>query len=98
VVATTGKEALQHWRARRFDAATIDLMLPDMSGVDLLQALGREGGTLKTPVIIVSVIPDPKIVAGYGVHEVLAKPIDHDDLIAALVRAGVHVSGARDGR
>ena len=95
--ATTGREALARWRERKFDAATIDLLLPDMSGIELLQALGREGGTTGTPVIIVTVIPDARVVAGYGVHEVLAKPFDHEHLIAALARAGVAI-GASHGR
>ena len=88
-LATTGQEALRRWRARKFDAATIDLLLPDMSGIELLQALDREGGTGGTPVIIVTVIPDARVVAGFAVHEVLAKPVDRDHLIASLVRAGV---------
>jgi CheY-like chemotaxis protein len=97
-VATTGQEALARWRSRKFDAATIDLLLPDMSGVELLQALGREGGTVGTPVIIVTVIPDAKVVAGFNVHDVLSKPVDHEHLIASLARAGVSGSvGAPHG-
>ncbi len=96
--ASTGQEALELWRTRKFDAATIDLLLPDMSGVELLQALGREGGTGGAPVIIVTVIPDARVVAGYAVHDVLSKPFDDKRLIASLVRAGVSgTPGARDG-
>jgi CheY-like chemotaxis protein len=96
--ASTGQEALARWRSRKFAAATIDLLLPDMTGVELLQALGREGaGTVGTPLIIVTVIPDARVVAGFGVHEVLVKPLDQEHLIASLVRAGVASTGVPDG-
>ncbi|MBA3395512.1 MAG: response regulator [Deltaproteobacteria bacterium] len=41
-LAGTGAEALRRWRSRTFDAITIDLLLPDMSGLDLLAALHGE--------------------------------------------------------
>jgi signal transduction histidine kinase/ActR/RegA family two-component response regulator len=91
--ATTGAEAIAHWRARRFDALTIDLLLPDMSGLDLLSALHREPRGINTvPIIVVTVVPDTNVMAGFNVHEVLHKPLDRDSLLASLVRAGVRGS------
>jgi signal transduction histidine kinase len=91
--ATTGAEALARWRARRFDALTIDLLLPDMSGLDLLSALHREPrGIATVPIIVVTVVPDTNVMAGFTVHEVLHKPLDRDSLLASLVRAGVRGS------
>ena len=88
-LATTGAEALRHWHARSFDAVTIDLLLPDMNGLDLLAALA-EGKRKATPIIVVTVVPDTKVVAGFAVHEVLGKPVDRASLLGALERAGVH--------
>ncbi len=88
-VATTGAEALTRFRKHRPDAVTIDLLLPDMSGLDLLAALHGERGTLDVPIIVVTVVPDAKVIAGFSVHEVLYKPIDRQHLLASLVRAGV---------
>jgi two-component system OmpR family response regulator len=42
-----------------------------------------------TPVIVVTVIPDAKLVAGFAVHEVLRKPLEPQSLLAALQRAGI---------
>jgi PAS domain S-box-containing protein len=92
-LAATGADAIDRWRAGRFDAATIDLLLPDMSGLDLLAALHGENPTLAVPIIVVTVVPDAKVVAGFTVHDVLHKPLDRESLLASLVRAGV-ASGA----
>jgi len=88
-LASTGAEALARWRARSFDAATIDLLLPDMSGLELLAALNGEPRNLGTPIIVITVVPDAKVVAGFTVHDILHKPLDRESLIASLARAGV---------
>ncbi len=95
-LATTGAEALTRWRAREFDAMTIDLLLPDMSGLDLLAALHGERRTLSVPIIVVTVVPDAKVVAGFTIHDILMKPLDRDSLLASLVRAGVQGTARED--
>jgi PAS domain S-box-containing protein len=87
-VAATGAEALVQWRSRRFDAITVDLLLPDMSGLDLLAAF-HTGAPVTLPIIVVTVVPDASVVAGFTVHDVLPKPLDRDGLLASLARAGV---------
>lgn len=88
-LASTGAEALSRWRSRKFDAITIDLLLPDMSGLDLLAALHAEGKQLAVPIIVVTVVPDTNVVAGFSVHDVLHKPLDRQSLVASLMRAGI---------
>ncbi len=87
--AATGAEAIARCRERAFDAVTLDLMLPDMSGLDLVGALRAEPRMRTVPVIVVSVIPDAKLVAGFAVNDVLRKPLDTTALLAALDRAGM---------
>jgi PAS domain S-box-containing protein len=88
-IARTGVDALAACRDRLFDAITLDLLLPDMSGLDLLLALRGETRTRKTPVVVASVAAEIGMVAGFAVHDVLRKPVDRDALVAALERAGV---------
>ena len=88
-LASTGAEAITRWRARNYDAATIDLLLPDMSGLELLAALRSERTNHRTPIIVVTVVPDAKVVAGFTVHDILHKPLDRESLIASLARAGI---------
>jgi PAS domain S-box-containing protein len=88
-VARTGADAIARCKERVFDAVTLDLLLPDMSGLDVLESL-RNGGWLRdTPVIVVTIVPDMKSTASFSVSDVLQKPLDRDALLGALERAGV---------
>ncbi|MFL5309324.1 MAG: response regulator [Myxococcales bacterium] len=87
--ASTGAQALALLRERTFDAMTLDLLLPDMSGVDLLAHLRAEEHNADLPVIVLTVVAEQGAVAGFRVSDVLAKPIDTGALLDALRRAGV---------
>ncbi|HEY5921809.1 MAG TPA: response regulator [Kofleriaceae bacterium] len=87
--ASTGAEAIARCRERPFDAVTVDLMLSDMSGLDLVGTLRGEPRMRTVPVVVVTVIPDAKLVAGFAVNDVLRKPLEPQALLAALDRAGV---------
>jgi signal transduction histidine kinase/DNA-binding LytR/AlgR family response regulator len=87
--AANAAQALAACRDKTFDAVTLDLVLPDMSGLDLLVALRAEPKMRTTPVVVVTVIPDAKLVAGFAVSDVLRKPIEPNALLSALDRSGV---------
>jgi PAS domain S-box-containing protein len=87
--AATGAEAIARCRERAFDAVTLDLVLPDMSGLDLVGALRGVPRMRTAPVIVVTVIPDAKLAAGFAVNDVLRKPLETSALLSALDRAGV---------
>ena len=92
-IARTGKDALARCQERPFDAVTLDLLLPDMSGLDVLDTL-RVGGWLRdTPVIVVTIVPDVK--TAMSVSEILRKPLDGGALLSALERAGVRPGSAQ---
>ena len=88
-VAGTGQEALERIRGKRFDAVTLDLLLPDMSGLDVLREIRRTHSKAHLAVIIVSVAASPANAAGLAVDDYLAKPIDPTALLESLARAGV---------
>ena len=87
--ATTGAQALVKLREADFDAITLDLLLPDMSGVDLLARMRSESRTADVPVVVLTVVAEKGAVAGFRVADVLAKPLDVEALLAALRQAGV---------
>ena len=87
--AATGAQALAKLRERAFDAMTLDLLLPDMSGVDLLARIRDGGPNAQLPVIVLTVVAEEGAVAGFRVSDVLAKPIETAALLDALRRAGV---------
>jgi PAS domain S-box-containing protein len=84
-----GADALARCRERSYDAVSLDLVLPDMNGLDLLAALRAEPHMRETPVVIVTVIADAKLIAGFAVHDVLRKPLEPAVLLRSLERAGV---------
>ena len=87
--APTAAEALARCRDRRYDAITLDLQLPDTTGLELLAELRGAPGTRTTPVIVVAVDADAQLAAGFAVHDVLRRPLDRGALLASLERAGV---------
>lgn len=75
-----------------YDALMLDLLLPDMHGLQLLQELRREG--LDTPIIVLTAEGDSATlvrVLDTGADDFLVKPVGQDELRArmrALVRRG----------
>ena len=53
-VAYSGKEALKILSKKHIDAVLLDLMMPGMSGFDVLESIRGNKNTEKLPVIIVS--------------------------------------------
>ncbi len=93
VVAATGRDALDWCRREVFAAITLDLLLPDMTGWDVLRVLRTDTLNQTTPVIVATVVANQGIGAGFPIQEVLTKPLIADDLLAALTRAGVAGAG-----
>jgi signal transduction histidine kinase/DNA-binding response OmpR family regulator len=94
-VAPTGREALARCAERRFDGITLDLLLPDMSGWEVLRAIRAEGLNGNTPVIVVTVVAQQGGGAGFAIHDHLAKPVRAEDLLASLRRASVRPAADR---
>jgi CheY-like chemotaxis protein len=90
----TGSDAIARCQARSYDAVTLDLLLPDMTGLDVLQRL-RESPNGDVPVIVITVVAEPGAVAGFAVHDLLAKPFAEPALLASLHRAGVKPNSER---
>ena len=88
-IATTGAQALAKLRETRFDAMTLDLLLPDMSGLDLLAQTRADVRNANLPVVVLTVVAEKGAVSGLRVSDVLGKPLDTAALLAALRRAGV---------
>jgi signal transduction histidine kinase/DNA-binding response OmpR family regulator len=92
--ATTGGEALALCHAQTFDAITLDLMLPDIDGLEVLRALRTAGLNRDAPVIVVSVVAEKAVGVGFSIHDFLVKPVRAEELLASLERAGVRRDSA----
>jgi CheY-like chemotaxis protein len=87
-VATNAEQALQMASARRYDAITLDLLLPDRSGLEVLNALRNGGPNRDVPVVVITVVTETSALAGFAVNDVLTKPIRPHEVKSALQRLG----------
>jgi len=85
----TGAEGIARCRERAFDAVILDLLLPDISGWEVLRAMHAEGPNRSTPVVVVTVMAEKDIGAGFSIWDILTKPVHPEDLLATLHRAKV---------
>jgi CheY-like chemotaxis protein len=85
VIAETGREALELARSERPAAITLDLMLPDLHGRDVLAALRADPGTAQIPVIVVSAYTRSlRDVDESQVVRVVSKPFSPLELLEAI--------------
>jgi CheY-like chemotaxis protein len=85
---TTGAEALRLAGEMTPSAITLDVMIPDQDGWEILQALKHNPATRAIPVIICSVLEDPELAHSLGAAAYLRKPVAQADLLATLDRIG----------
>jgi two-component system phosphate regulon response regulator PhoB len=95
VPAPTGARGREELKRARPDLVILDLMLPDMSGLELLQVIGRERELRNMPVIILSArgsTEDRVLGLELGAVDYVPKPFSPRELVlrvrAVLARAG----------
>ena len=86
--ATNGKDALDLMRGQHPDVVVLDLMMPILSGWDVLRERAHDASIRKIPVILVSANRDPEIATAVdaGICAFLPKPFDITAL-SALVKS-----------
>lgn len=85
---TNGQEALKMLREQSYDVVVVDLKLPGMSGIDLLQTIVAAYPHL--PVLMVTghgVGGNDGFQQPDGVYAFLVKPINIDELVAKMTEA-----------
>lgn len=96
--AASASEGLRTWKAADYDAAVLDLMLPDGTGLSALKEM-RDRGNM-TPVLILTALgalEDRVRGLDSGADDYLVKPFAMQELIARL-RALLRRPGAALGR
>ena len=85
--AEGGERALEVVRAGGVDLVLLDLMMPEMSGLDVLKALRRTRTAAELPVIMVTASSDSEDVVealGQGANDYVTKPIDFPVAVARI--------------
>jgi heavy metal response regulator len=97
-VASDGAQGLQQALARVYDLIILDIMLPHMDGIEVLQALRQAQVT--TPVLLLTVratIEDKVLGLDAGADDYLTKPFAFEEFVArvrALLRRRTEVTPA----
>ena len=81
-----GVQALDVARVERPDLVLLDVVLPDISGYDVLRILQHSEATRGIPVVMLTVQPERELAWRLGATDVVAKPIDIDELRRAVAR------------
>jgi CheY-like chemotaxis protein len=85
-LAGTGESGLAQAARHVPDAVLLDMMLPDISGWDVLDRMGRDSRLRGVPVFIVTILDDAQAAQALGATEVFIKPVDPGELLARLAR------------
>ncbi|MHB0876733.1 MAG: response regulator [Anaerolineae bacterium] len=80
------REAAAAARLGHPNAIVLDIMMPELDGWSVLQALRIDPETSAIPVIVCSVMHDPGLATALGASACLAKPVSRLELVAALRR------------
>ena len=81
----TGKEGLESMRKEKFDLVLLDLSMPEFSGIDVIDALDKDGLMKKQKIVIFTASSATEKEYGplleKGAHSVIKKPLDVDLLV-----------------
>jgi two-component system, sensor histidine kinase and response regulator len=85
--ALTGEDARKHYNNSTFDIILLDMVLPDASGLQLLQEIRASSKCINTPVIILSGVTDKGNIVdalSLGATDYLAKPFHQSEFLSRL--------------
>lgn len=85
-IVGTGRAAIEFVRQEHPDLVTLDLYLPDVPGLDVLEALKADPETSDVPVVVVSVMPDDRPSLEKGAIDYVSKPLDANALLNVVSR------------
>ena len=85
-IARTGTEALTMARDLLPVAITLDILLPEIDGWEVLTRLKADELTRNIPVVVISVIDNPTLGRALGALDYFVKPVDRSALLSRLGR------------
>jgi len=87
IIASGGKEALSLTQKHKFDLILLDIIMPDVDGIEVLKSLRREHSLVDLPIIMVSgkhTNKDMVNALSLGANDYVQKPIQFDVLLARI--------------
>jgi len=86
ITAATGDQAVAKAIAQQPDLITLDLLLPDRHGFDVLRELKARPEVKNIPVIVMSVVRDTIGVYNLGAVDCIVKPVNERQLLDSVAR------------
>jgi len=83
-IAHTGADALTMARELKPVAITLDILLPEVDGWEVLSRLKADEATRNIPVVVVSVVDNPALGRALGALDYSVKPVDGKALLSRL--------------
>jgi PAS domain S-box-containing protein len=87
IVVGRGRAAEDWAEENRPDLILLDLILPDVSGLDVLRTLKKNDVTDAIPVVVQSIVPDDGTAWDLGAVDYLTKPVKREDLLHSVEQA-----------
>ena len=97
--AADGRQALDRLAERSFDLVLLDIMMPEVNGYEVLDALSRDGRIHDFPVVVISALNEIEGVARcleQGAEDFIFKPFN-PTILRARVLASLEKKQLRDG-
>jgi two-component system, chemotaxis family, chemotaxis protein CheY len=84
--AGSGVEAVEKLMADKYDALTLDLNMPDMHGIELLDFLKNHNNFRDIPVMVITTHGEAlsKKVLEAGAHSFIVKPFSPDEILNTM--------------
>ncbi len=88
-IVSDGREALQRLREQSFAAMVLDIMLPGLSGFDVLREVRGDASLAALPVIVLTAKGQPNdraMAESIGVSAFITKPFSNAEVVEAVRR------------
>jgi two-component system, sensor histidine kinase and response regulator len=98
--AENGHEALQKLSQNTYDVVLLDIMMPQLSGLDVLRSIRASSDLSELPVVLISAVDEKSEVARgirLGANDYITKPVDMD-IVQARVSTQIKIKQLRDER
>ncbi|WBA10677.1 response regulator [Salinivibrio kushneri] len=97
-ISHDGMTALSALEAKHYDLISLDLMLPDIDGLDIIRRIRQHAETADIPIVVVSAkMEQGRLALNGDVENIewLAKPIEHKQLISLVQQQLLNATHAK---
>ena len=93
--AENGRQGVALARERQPDLVTLDLNLPDMSGIDILARIKQDERVKRAPVVVLTTTDDQREIQrcyDLGCNVYITKPVEYETFAQAIRQLGLFLS------